>query len=300
MSYAPTLDFRTVNLEDLTVPPLQKKDHGLSCKPLYTAPGSNNPTELCIQTPICKFPFALSDNTSQSNYTPGTPVRYTVSANFDDYRNNPIQGDFYKFATQFQEYACHLAAHNSKEWFGKEFNVDAARLLFNEWIKVPEGEKAEKYDPTFRMSTRAKKDKEGKETGDFWTTCYDVDGNEINLRQLKKGDRGHMKIKLTSFYVIAKKFGWTWDVEWIRLTSRAQPRIAQDYNANMYGEAPALPPMSYQDGGALPPFASISDTSSASIPVKREASEPVSSLEERETSGQNDSTSGGKRVKRAN
>jgi hypothetical protein len=299
MSSAPVLDFRTVDLQNLTVPPLQKKDHGLSCKPLYRAPDSNTPAELSIQTPICRFPFGLSDNTSQASYSAGNPIRYNVSASFDNYKENPIQKDFFNFATQIQEYAVHLAAHNSKEWFGEECDATAAKFLFNKWIKMPKGDNAEKYDPTFRLSTRAKKDKEGKETGEFWTSCYDVDGTPINLSKLENGAKGHMKIKLTSFYVIAGKFGWTWDVEWIRLTSRAQPK-ADDYNANMYGEAPALPSMSYQDGG-LPPSATIyEDSAPPTENVKREANESVAALETRETGTSTGSTTGGKRVKRAN
>jgi hypothetical protein len=301
------MDFRAVDLQNLVVPPLQKKDHGLSCKPLYRAPGSNAPCELVIQTPICRFPFGLSNNTEQQSYVQGTPIRYTVSASFDNYKENAIQKDFYNFATQMQEYAIHLAAHNSKTWFGEECDAKSARMLFNKWIKVPKGDNADKYDPTFRLSTRAKKDKNGAETGDFWTSLFDVDGSEINLRSLQNGAKGHMKIKLSSFYVIAGKFGWTWDVEWIRLTSRAQAR-ADDYNANMYGESPAVPSVTYQDGFVLqqqqqaPPPASIYDGSESPTTtggtIKREADEPVSSLETNTPSAS--ATAGGaKRVKKA-
>jgi len=240
------LDFRKVDLKNLVVPPLEKKDHGLSVKPLYSHEGGP-PAELAIQTPICKFPFGLSNNADQPTYVPGTPVRYNVSAAFKDHKTDDVMKDFFAFCSQIQEYGVHLAAHNSKAWFGEEADAKSCRMLFNKWIKMPKGDNADKYDPTFRMSVRAKRNKDGTvQEGEFWTTLYDVpttpdtDGEVIDLSKLEKGSFGHMKIKLTSFYVIANKFGFTWDVEWIRLTQHAQARV-DDYNPNMYGEAPSIP-----------------------------------------------------------
>jgi len=290
MSNSAPLDFRTIDLKNLVVPPLLKKDHGLSTKPLYSTPESSTPGELAVQTPICRFPFGLSNNSEQPSYVQGTPVRYNVSASFKDYQTNPLMKEFYNFCSQIQEYGVHLAAHNSEAWFGDEADAKACRMLFNKWIKVSKGENADKYDPTFRLSVRAKKNKDGTEKeGEFWTTCYDIDGKEMDLRNLEKGSEGHMKIKLSSFYVIAGKFGFTWDVEWIRLTKRAQPR-ADDYNANMYGEAPSIPDM--PTGEACPSILPLGD-----------APPSVTTAEESNDAGKREvveapSTGGGKRIKR--
>lgn len=123
----PALDFRTINLANLNVPPMVKKEKGnLSCTPMYLNPQTGQSSILCVQTPVCRIPFGLSSQASDD----GT-VRFSVNGSFDDYKTDPLMGDFYKFCSNIQDYVIHLASHNSKNWLGEETSVDFARRLMN-------------------------------------------------------------------------------------------------------------------------------------------------------------------------
>lgn len=105
-----------------------------------------------------------------------------------------------------------------------------------------DAEKAAKYDPTFKVAVRAKKE------GGFWAKCLDTDRTPMDITKLENGCKGSMKIKLTSLYVINGKFGCTWDLEWIQVTEHNSEK-QMDYNENLYGQlpTPAVPAMSTQE-----------------------------------------------------
>lgn len=250
------MDFRKVDLKKLIVPPLVKKDKGnLSCIPLYDN-GDGTNSVLCIQTPVCRFPFGYSQDVSDDGRT-----RCSINGEFTDYRNNPLMKDFYNFCNQLQEYTIALAAHNSKTWFGEKQEAAVCKALMNKWIKVSKDEeKAAKYDPTFKAAIRLRKD------GTSWCSSKGPDGEPIELSSISPGSRGIMKLKFSSIYVINGKFGFTFDAQWVRVTefSSNGPR-ADDFVPDMYGEAvaPAIPAMIEQE----------TDIYAAKAGVKREADE---------------------------
>lgn len=243
-SSSPAVDFRTVDISKIVIGNLEKKDKGnLSCTPQYKNEITGQTGLLCIQTPVCRLPFGLSSQARDD----GT-LSYSVSGSFDQYRTNPLMADFYKFCSNLQDYIIHTAAHNSVAWFGEETEVALCARLMNKWIKVSKDkEMAAKYDPTFKGTVRSKKDKEGNETG-FWANCFGTDGLPMDINKIEPGCTGSMKIKLTSVYVINGKFGFTWDVEWVRVKEGAAGR-KDDYVENLYGEAPtpALPAITPQE-----------------------------------------------------
>lgn len=246
--YAPGRDFRTVDLKYLKMPKMEKKSVGLICQPMYQGPDDPAPVQLCIQTPQVRMPYGLSDNTSMDTYQPGQPVKYNVDGSFDNYRTDPLMKQFHEKFLELENYAISVAALNSEAWFGQECDEKGVRMLFNRLVKVSKDkEKAAKYDPCFSGKVRAKKDKEKQDIpGEFWTTLRGIDGNEIPLSSLENRSKGSMKLKLSQFYVINGKFGWTWDIEWIRVTELPSDRV-DDWQPNMYGEQPALPPPAEDD-----------------------------------------------------
>lgn len=287
----PALDFRKVNLNNLVVPPLVRKEKGnLSCTPMYNNPETGESSVLCIQTPVCRIPFGLSHQDQDDG-----GVKFSVSGSFGtDYKKDGIMKEFYQFCSNIQDYGIHLAAHNSEEWLGERQEPAVCKALMNKWIKVnKDKEKAEKYGPTFKAAVRPKKDTPGQ----FWATCKDVDGSDIPLSKLENGSKGSMKIKLTSFYVINGKFGFTWDMEWIKLKERP---VGQnfDYDPGMYGETP-LPPASIVESSDLYADSHSAPTASSSTSVndnnKRER-EATSS--EAAPSNSGTSSSGQKKIKR--
>lgn len=280
MSTGPALDFRKVDLKNLVVPPLQKKDKGnLSCTPLYNNPVTGESTVLSIQTPICRIPFGLS----QQEQDDGN-VRYSISGSFgSEYKQeNTVMNQFYQFVSNVQDYGIHLAAHNSEEWLGEKQEPVVCKALMNKMIKVnKDKEKAEKYGPTFKAAVRSKKDT----PGDFWATCKNVDGSPMSLAKLENGSKGSMKIKLTSFYVINGKFGFTWDVEWVKLTERPTSQ-RYDYDPGMYGECPVPEPVD------LYAAEEVNDNNKRTVPSPSATIEP-------EATSTTTTSSGQKKIKRA-
>lgn len=253
-------DFRKVDLNNLIVPPLVKKDKGnLSTIPLYNN-GDGTNTMLCVQTPPCRFPFGLSKQTNDSGV-----VSWSLNGSFDRYREDPLMKDFYSFFTNLQDYTIALAAHNSKAWFGEKQEAIVCRALMNKAIKTSkDDEKAAKYDPTFKVTVRTKKD------GEFWASCKGVNGETLNLTDITPGCKGVMKIKLSSIYVINGKFGFTFDLEWVRITELSSLGRTDDFNPDMYNTAPAAALSgdagtdSYGGGGGI---ASTAATIIGNIPI---------------------------------
>ena len=135
------MNFLEVDLNNLIIPKMEKKDKGnLSCTPLYSTGSGSNAT-LSIQTPVVRFPFGFSSSQSDD----GSYMRHYINGSFDDYRTDPLMKDFFTFCSQVQDYVIHLAAHNSATWFGEQHEVGVCKALMNKWIKVnKDAEKAAK------------------------------------------------------------------------------------------------------------------------------------------------------------
>ena len=266
------MDFRAVDIRNIVIPPLKQKEKGgKSSVPLYKNPQTGATSVLCIQTPVCRLPFGLSEQVQDD----GT-IRYSISGSFDEYRTNALMRDFHKFCSDLEDYMIHTAAHNSVDWFGEETDAKTCRRLTNLWVKISKDkQKAEKYDPTFKAMVRQAFQKQGGGAKDanntsgndgnnaaggggaaeskgpaLRTELHDTDGKVIDIHTLEPGSRGSMKIKLTSVYLIAGRFGFTWEAEWVKLAERAS-QTTYDYVENMYGQTPTfvIPAMSAPEPG---------------------------------------------------
>jgi hypothetical protein len=227
-------------------------------------------------------------------YQAGQPVRWGIDASFDGYltgfKNEPLMKEFYDLMRNIEEFGVQLAACNSVEWLGEEADAKAVRFMFNKMIKTGKGDKAKQYAPSIHFQVRPKKDEDGKEKdGEFWTDCKDEDGVAMPLSELPKNATVVMKIKLSSFYFIANKFGFTWDVKWVRVEGRAGERV-DDYVPNLYGlSMPALPAPTEQtpvEGANKREHSADSEEAAAESNATESAAPPATAA-------------GGKRVKRA-
>ncbi len=248
---AATLDFRTVDIQKLVTKDMVSKENGnLSTTPLYDY-GNGNLKQLCIQTPPVRLPFGLSDGIIAKNgaTTEGAKPRYSVSGAFDKYREGGVMGEFFEFASRMETYAIHLAAQSSNDWLKKEYTTQDCDALMNRWIRVSNDEKkAAKYDPTFKATVREKK---GQACA-FWTECFDVDGSPMPLSAIVPGSKAIMKLKLTSFYVIAGKFGFTWEASWIRIVevptgavNDYAPNTSENDDQDADGDKASPPPLKF-------------------------------------------------------
>lgn len=242
------LDFRTVNLKNLIIPPPTSKKGNLSTNPVYDLKNGKKPEPLSFQTPDVRIPFGLSDGKYAKDgaaVDENAPPRYSIAGAFDKYQEDGIMKEFYEFALTIEDFLIHLAAANSKQWFGTKYDPAVCRALMNRWVHVnKDEEKAAKYAPTFKGTVRQKKDQPGV----FWTTCRGIDGEVMRLDELPMACTASMKLELSSIYVINGKFGATFEVKWIRVTALSTAAVF-DYRPNLYGTAPipALPPSTLQD-----------------------------------------------------
>lgn len=253
---APGRNFRDVKFENIIVPALQKKDSRLTSTPVYRDPQTGQTGPLAIQTPPVRLPFGFSKSEPQES----GKVGYSVNGAFDDMSNGGLPEEWYKWCCDFENYALALAAHNSEQWFGEKTDAKTCRMLMNKWVKKSKDpEKAKKYAPTFKGTVREKFEKDANgnqvvtEKKQFWSRCRDETGNEIDITSLSPNDKVSMKLKLSSFYLINGKFGFTWDVEWVAVIERSAGQVF-DYNPNMYGELPAP---SIPSAGTTTPDASL-------------------------------------------
>lgn len=242
------LDFRTVDLQNLIIPPMTSKKGNLSTNPVYDQKNGKKPEPLAFQTPDVRIPFGLSDGKFAKDgqvVDENAPPRYSVAGAFDKYQEPGIMKEFFDFASTIEDFLVHLAAANSKTWFGTKYTPEVCRALLNKWVHFnKDEEKAAKYAPTFKGTVRQKKDQPGV----FWTTCRGIDGEVMALGQLPIACTASMKLELSSIYVINGKFGATFEVKWIRVTGLSSA-AAFDYTPNLYGTAPipALPATTLQD-----------------------------------------------------
>lgn len=236
-------NFNDIDFSRIIIPALTKKDQRLTSTPLYSDPVSKSNVPLCIQTPIVRAPFGFSKSVSKESGR----ITYSISGAFDDLSDNTACGKFYKFARKFEEFAIHTAAKNSKSWFNEDYDVAVCRAMLNKWVKKSKSTEKE-YPPTFKGTVREKVERDANkqpivtEKKQFWTTAKDRYGNPIDIDTIQAGDKVVMKLKLTSFYVIANKPGFTWDVEWVMLMEKNAGSVF-DYDPTMYDElpAPAIP-----------------------------------------------------------
>lgn len=226
-------NFRNVKFDLITIPPFEKTDHGgKSTKPTY----NNTGKELILQLPIMRIPYPFKGFKSKDS----DRVSYGVNGSFD--KSSPILNEFFGWCESFDEFLIEYVHKNCKAIMGKEMPIDGVRALYNSLIRYPEDEeKAAKYGATFKTMVRPKKDAKG-----FWTKCYDVNGQEMNIEDLPGGCMARMVVRFSSIYVIANKFGATWDLDRIDITQNSfRPNVQVD--VNMYGEEPTRPADVYDE-----------------------------------------------------
>jgi hypothetical protein len=281
---APGRNFKEVDFNNIVIPPLQKKDQRKTCTPFYKDPKTNQTSPLCIQTPPVRLPFGFSKNdpSEMKSNGGGGKVQYSINPSFED-QPQGIAAEWYDWCQKFELFGIATASHNSESWFDGNEKLDAkmCKMLFNKWVKrSKDPEKAKKYPPTFKGTVREKLEKDAQgniipsEKKAFWTKCFEPDGKtECDITSLRPNDVVSMKLKLTTFYVINGKFGFTWDVEWVVIVERASGGTL-DYNPNMYGQlpAPAVPPAQEPTENAAVPPSEGSVRDEASSPTADEVS----------------------------
>lgn len=243
----PGADFRLVDLKKLVIPPMTKRNGNLSTNPAYDA-GNGKLVPMTFQTPPVKLPFGLSNGKFAKDgaaVADDAPQRYSIAGTFEKYREGGIMGEFFKFATNIEDYLVHLASHNSKQWFGTQYTPEVCRALLNKFVHFSKDEeKAAKYDPTFKGTVRQKKDRENE----FWTRCIGLDGQPMDLTTIPPGCTASMKFEMSSIYVINGKFGVTFEIKWVAITALSTVAVF-DYKPDLYSSTPlpALPATTLQD-----------------------------------------------------
>lgn len=256
------MDFRQVDLKNLIVPPLTRKDQRTTCSPLYKDPVTGQTAPLEIQTPVMRIPFGFSSSISKDS----GKISYSISGAFDDRSQDTVAGQFYHFCVNFENYSIALAHHNSEEWFGEKHDLGTCRALMNKWVKKSKDpEKAKKYSPTFKTTVREKVPRDPitkqpiqSDVKEFWSRAFELIGQPsetnkpkpLDITKIGADDKGSLKMKLTSYYVINGKPGFTWDLVGITVTERKSSDEG-GFNPNMYGDlpVPAIPASTDADNG---------------------------------------------------
>jgi len=210
MSITKPIPYTKFNFDQLTIPPVTKRDGGgLLAKPIYTY--DNGATgELQLQLRVAKTPFGFSSFPDKRDPTKSTE---SMSINYD------VPSDFYTWSNEYLEENLVKYVHaNSKALFGKVHTLDIVRALSNGIVRTPQDpEKAKNNPPTFKVAIREKTHKVDDkrvsyEPKQFWAACVDKKGMPMDITKVSRNSVVRLIVKLSNFYVISGKFSFSWDL----------------------------------------------------------------------------------------
>ena len=161
-------------------------------KAVYLNTGDNK--KLYIQFPFMRSPYGLSAFTDEGTGR----TSYSLDLSFDP--DNTDAMELHDKLKALDEIIVNTVAENSKEWLGKEFNVEVLKqALYKPMVRPGK----EQYPATIKLKVLTKPD------GSFVPETYNVQKEQVSLDSIEKGQKCMAIVDFNQIWFIDNKFGVT-------------------------------------------------------------------------------------------
>jgi len=161
-------------------------------KAVYLNAGDNK--KLYIQFPFMRSPYGLSAFTDESTGR----TSYSLDLSFDT--DNEEAMALHDKLKELDDIIVNTVAANSKEWLGKEFNVEVLKqALYKPMVRPGK----EQYPSTIKLKILTKPD------GSFVPESYNMQKQPVPLDSIEKGQKAMAIVDLNQIWFIDNKFGVT-------------------------------------------------------------------------------------------
>ena len=161
-------------------------------KAVYLNAGDNK--KLYIQFPFMRSPYGLSAFTDEGTGR----TSYSLDLSFDP--DNTEAMELHDKLKALDEIIVNTVAENSKEWLGKDFNVEVLKqTLYKPMVRPGK----EQYPATIKLKVLTKPD------GSFVPETYNVQKEQVSLDSVEKGQKCMAIVDFNQIWFIDNKFGVT-------------------------------------------------------------------------------------------
>ena len=161
-------------------------------KTVYLNAGDNK--KLYIQFPFMRSPYGLSAFTDEGTGR----TSYSLDLSFDP--DNTEAMELHDKLKALDEIIVNTVAENSKEWLGKDFNVEVLKqALYKPMVRPGK----EQYPATIKLKVLTKPD------GSFVPETYNVQKEQVSLDSVEKGQKCMAIVDFNQIWFIDNKFGVT-------------------------------------------------------------------------------------------
>jgi len=180
--------YEDFNASDVLFSKMKKNKNG--GKTVYiNAPGNK---KLYLQLPFLRSPFGLSAFTDEAT----NKTSYSLDLSFD--KDNDAAMDLMQKLSELDAKIIETVAANSKEWLGKEYNIDVIREALYKPIVRPG---KDEYPSTLKLKVMTKPD------GSFTSEAYDMSRNRMEVDAIEKGQKCMCIVDVNQVWFIDNKFG---------------------------------------------------------------------------------------------
>ena len=161
-------------------------------KAVYLNAGDNK--KLYIQFPFMRSPYGLSAFTDEGTGR----TSYSLDLSFDP--DNTEAMELHDKLKALDEIIVNTVAENSKEWLGKDFNVEVLKqALYKPMVRPGK----EQYPSTIKLKVLTKPD------GSFVPETYSIQKEQVPLDTVEKGQKCMAIVDFNQIWFIDNKFGVT-------------------------------------------------------------------------------------------
>ena len=161
-------------------------------KAVYLNAGDNK--KLYIQFPFMRSPYGLSAFTDEGTGR----TSYSLDLSFDP--DNTEAMELHDKLKALDEIIVNTVAENSKEWLGKDFNVEVLKqALYKPMVRPGK----EQYPSTIKLKVLTKPD------GTFVPETYSIQKEQVSLDTVEKGQKCMAIVDFNQIWFIDNKFGDT-------------------------------------------------------------------------------------------
>ena len=161
-------------------------------KAVYLNAGDNK--KLYIQFPFMRSPYGLSAFTDESTGR----TSYSLDLSFDP--DNTEAMALHDKLKELDDIIVNTVAANSKEWLGKDFNVEVLKqALYKPMVRPGK----EQYSATIKLKILTKPD------GSFVPEAYSMQKQPVSLDTVEKGQKCMAIVDFNQIWFIDNKFGVT-------------------------------------------------------------------------------------------
>ena len=161
-------------------------------KAVYLNAGDNK--KLYIQFPFMPSPYGLSAFTDESTGR----TSYSLDLSFDP--DNTEAMALHDKLKELDDIIVNTVAANSKEWLGKDFNVEVLKqALYKPMVRPGK----EQYSATIKLKILTKPD------GSFVPEAYSMQKQPVSLDTVEKGQKCMAIVDFNQIWFIDNKFGVT-------------------------------------------------------------------------------------------